>query len=108
MIVAVLIRPETLTVDGVEYGIGMDLPLNKGQAQQHIKMMRARGVCQTGSGKVLNITYKVAQLGQRMVMMVMELRSAGTPAVPNTAGPANVPPNAAKDNGIVVPGPNEL
>ncbi len=38
---------------------------------------RARGVCETSKGRVLNISYKVAQLGRRMVMMVMEIKSAG-------------------------------
>lgn len=37
---------------------------------------RARGVCETSSGRVLNITYKVAELGRRMVMMVMEIKSS--------------------------------
>ena len=40
---------------------------------------RGRGVCETSKGKVLNIQYKVAQLGRRMVMLIMEIQSAKGP-----------------------------
>ena len=62
------------------------------------QMIRAQGVCENGNGSVLNITYKVAELGQRMVMMVMEVKSAGGAS------------NSGKASGgpIRVPGPQEL
>ena len=63
---------------------------------------RARGVCETSKGTVLNISYKVAQLGRQMVMMVMEIKSAGRKPVGRVdrskAGPGKGRP----------PGPNEL
>lgn len=71
--------------------------------------MRARGVCETTSGKVLNITYKVAEIGQRMVMMVMELRSASAPVAGSKGAKKSEQGNPkAGAGGIHVPGPNEL
>lgn len=75
------------------------------------KMIRARGVCATGDGKVLNTTYKVAELGQRMVMMVMELRSAAAAPAQNGLSSKAAPEtglSSDKNQGIIVPGPNEL
>ena len=62
------------------------------------QMIRAQGACENGNGSVLNITYKVAELGQRPVMMVMEVKSAGGAS---TSGKASGGP-------IRVPGPQEL
>ena len=68
---------------------------------------KARGVCKSNNGKVLNLTYKVLELGQRMVMIVMEIGSAGgaksVQSIPNKAAP-----NAGTGNTIRVPGPNQL
>ncbi len=66
------------------------------------KIARARGVCETAKGKVLNISYKVAQLGRRMVMMVMEIKSAGRRPVSGLGG------NKAKPGNGRTPAPNEL
>ena len=72
-------------------------------------MARARGVCELSSGKIVNIDYKVAELGRRLIMVVMEMSSGGKAPV-RQPGSANVSPNggALSDQEIHVPGPNEL
>jgi hypothetical protein len=72
------------------------------------RMVRARGVCETSKGAVLKVTYKVAELGRRLVMMVMEVRSAGVPAVRGRTGGRRPSPNVGSNGGIRIPGPNEL
>jgi hypothetical protein len=72
------------------------------------RMVRARGVCETSRGTVLKVTYKVAELGRRMVMLVMEVRAAGVPAVRGRTGVRRPSPNAGGDGGIRIPGPDEL
>ena len=69
------------------------------------QVARARGVCETSTGKVLNIQYKVAQLGRSMVMLIMEIQSAkGRRPIGglNSRRPAPSPRPGRQ------PGPNEL
>ena len=67
------------------------------------RIARARGVCETSSGTVVTTSYKVAELGRRMIMIVMEVGSAG--------GKSNRQPkgrSTGKDDAIYIPGPKEL
>ena len=66
------------------------------------QMVRAKGVCETNKGAVLDITYKVAELGRRMVMMVMEVKSK------RVGGTAAGKPSPGGSGAIRVPGPQEL
>lgn len=66
------------------------------------QMVRAKGVCETNRGSILNISYNVAELGRRMVMMVMEVKVKAKPTG-NTAGGRRAP-----DGAIRAPGPQEL
>ena len=89
----------TLLSDQAKFCKGRNASHREGvrNVQGH-QMIRAKGVCENGNGSVLNITYKVAELGRRMVMMVMEVKSAeGT----SSGGKASGGP-------IRVPGPQEL
>lgn len=65
----------------------------------------ATGICQGSDGQVVNTKYKVAEIGQGMVMVIMELRSrrgAGGQIGSNTTKPQS------QDSEIRIPGPNEL
>lgn len=68
------------------------------------RIARARGVCETSTGSVLNVSYKVAELGRRMIMIVMEVKT--------TAGGVNSGTgqkrSRGKDDAIYIPGPSEL
>lgn len=44
MLMARLVKPETLDVDGATYSAGDGLPLTKGQAQQLAKALRRNGI----------------------------------------------------------------
>jgi hypothetical protein len=67
----------TLLSDQAKYCSGRDASQREDvRTVQGRRMVRARCVCETDNGSVLNITYKVAELGQQMVMMVMEVQSA--------------------------------
>ena len=62
------------------------------------KIARARGVCETKSGSVLNITYRVAELGRGMMMMIMEVKTK--------KGSGGTAQGGGSD--VYVPAPNEL
>jgi hypothetical protein len=66
------------------------------------QMIRAKGVCETSKGAVLDITYKVAELGQRMVMMVMEVNAK------RPGGHAGGNSSSGGTGPIRMPGPQEL
>ena len=68
------------------------------------RIARARGVCDTNKGSVLNITYRVAELGRQTVMMIMEVKSKKVAG----AGTGAQSGGQQGDGSIYVPGPNEL
>ncbi|MFY0614737.1 MAG: hypothetical protein JXQ99_24625 [Hyphomicrobiaceae bacterium] len=69
---------------------------------------KARGVCETSNGNVLNINYKVAQLGRRMVMMIMEIKSVkGRRPIGGLNSRRSAPSTPTPLPGRQ-PGPNEL
>ncbi len=95
-----------LLADQAKYCTGRNASQREAvRAIQGRQMIRAKGVCETSKGLVLDITYKVAEIGQRMVMMVMEVTSKSASGKPS-AGPAPGP--APGSGGIRVPGPQEL
>lgn len=71
------------------------------------RMISARGVCETAKGTVLNITYKVAEIGRQLVMMVTEVKTAAGDA-PSVGAPSAGASPPASGGPIRVPGPQEL
>ncbi len=72
------------------------------------RMVRARGVCETNKGRVLNITYKVAELGRKMVMMITEFRSGGAVSKQKSGQAARSGSDNLPKDQIRIPAPNEL
>jgi hypothetical protein len=75
-------------------------------------LVRASGVCQTAKGNIVNLTYKIAEIGRRMVMVVMEIRSGDQTVRPSTNKAPDLnstaPSSKSNDEEIRLPGPNEL
>lgn len=68
------------------------------------RIARARGVCETSTGSVLNVSYKVAELGRRMIMIVMEVETTRNGGSSGTGQKRS----RGKDDAIYIPGPSEL
>lgn len=65
----------------------------------------ATGICQGADGQVVNTSYKVAEIGRGMVMVIMELRSSRSAGGRVGANRAKSP---SQDSEVRIPGPNEL
>jgi len=67
------------------------------------RIARARGVCETSTGTVVKTSYKVAELGRHMIMIVMEAGSTGAKSnrLPKDR-------STGKHGAIYIPGPKEL
>ncbi|SRR6056297_361241 len=70
------------------------------------QMIKARGVCQNSQGTTVRTQYRVAEIGNSLTMMIMEIRSAGNKGSrPKSSGKSSPSSN---DGALRIPGPNEL